>query len=151
LFPLGAAAVAGLAVARRPRPPRAERRESLTDVLHDAPTARWALGELLSGAAWVGMLVFSGALFVESYGATSLVTGLVLAAGAAAYVAGNVFFRRFVECRARVLLVRFALVLALSAALFGTVRPALPVSAVLFAVAGFVAGGRTLIASSVGL
>jgi hypothetical protein len=75
----------------------------------------------------------------------------VLAAAAAAYAAGNVAFRRVVECRARLLLVRLSLALALTTALLGIVRPALPVSAAIFAAAGFVAGGRTLIGSAVGL
>jgi predicted MFS family arabinose efflux permease len=109
------------------------------------------LGELLASSAWIGTLVFSGALFTESYGATTMVTGVVLAAGAAAYVAGNVSFRRVVACRAHTLLVRLSLVLAVGVALFGIVRPGLPVSAALFAATAFVAGGRVLIGSAVGL
>jgi predicted MFS family arabinose efflux permease len=106
---------------------------------------------LLASSAWVGTLVFSGALFVESYGTSGIVTGFVLAAAAAAYAAGNAVFRRVVECRARLLLVRLSLVLAATVALLGLVRPALPVSAAIFAAAGFAAGGRTLIGSAVGL
>ena len=109
------------------------------------------LGELLASSAWIGTLVFSGALFTESYGTTTIVTGVVLAAGAAAYVAGNVSFRRVVACRAHILLVRLSVVLAVGVALFGIVRPALPVSAALFAATAFVAGGRVLIGSAVGL
>lgn len=150
-LPLVAGAVAGIVVARRPRGPRVAHSESITDALRDGPTARWVLAELIASSAWVGTLVYSGALITESYGTTSVATGIVLAAGAAAYVAGNVLFRRVVECRARVLLVRLAFVLAAAVALFGIVRPALPVSAALFAVAGFFAGGRTLIGSAVGL
>ena len=70
---------------------------------------------------------------------------------AAAYLAGNVFFRRMVACRAPSLLVRLSVVLALGVALFGIVRPGLPVSLALFAATAFVAGGRTLIGSAVGL
>ena len=150
-LPLAAAVVAGLAVASRPATARAARSDSLTTALRDPRTARWVLGELLASSAWIGTLVFSGALFAESYGTTTLVTGAVLAAGAAAFVAGNVFFRRLVRCRAYIVLVRLALLLALGVALFGIVRPALPVSAVLFAATAFVAGGRTLIGSAVGL
>ena len=151
VLPLVAAVIAGLAIVRRPHVPRTAATESMIDALHDGPTARWVLGELLASSAWVGTLVFSGALFVESYGTSGIVTGVVLAAGAAAYAAGNVFFRRVVECRARVLLVRLSLALAAIVALFGIVRPSLPVSAAIFAAAGFTAGGRTLIGSAVGL
>jgi len=151
LFPLAAAVVAGIAVFRRPESPRPGGSESIADALRDAPTARWVLGEMFAASAWVGTLVFSGALFTESYGVTSVVTGFVLAAAAGAYAVGNVYFRRVVECRARTLMVRLSLVLALGVALFGLVRPALWVSAVLFAGAAFVAGGRQLIGSAVGL
>jgi predicted MFS family arabinose efflux permease len=125
--------------------------ESLPDALRDPSTARWVVGELLANSAWIGALVFSGALFTESYGASTMVTSTVLAAGAVAYVAGNVYFRRVVQCRAPILLIRLSFVLALGVALFGIVRPALPVSAALFAATAFVAGGRTLIGSAVGL
>jgi predicted MFS family arabinose efflux permease len=150
-LPLGAALIAGVAVALRPESPRTAGSESLTRALRDPATARWVLGELLANSAWIGALVFSGALFTESYGTTTIVTGIVLASGAVAYVAGNVYFRRVVACRAHILLVRLSLVLALGVALFGIVRPALPVSAALFAATAFVAGGRTLIGSAVGL
>jgi MFS transporter, DHA1 family, inner membrane transport protein len=150
-LPLAAALVAGVAVARRPDSPRTVVSESLPDALRDPSTARWVVGELLANSAWIGALVFSGALFTESYGASTMVTSTVLAAGAVAYVAGNVYFRRVVQCRAPILLVRLSFVLALGVALFGIVRPALPVSAALFAATAFVAGGRTLIGSAVGL
>jgi predicted MFS family arabinose efflux permease len=150
-LPLAAAFVAGVAVALRSEPGRTARSESMTRALREPSTARWVLGEMLASSAWIGTLVFSGALFTESYGAGTLLTGIVLAAGAAAYVAGNVYFRRIVACRAHTLLVRLSLVLALGVALFGTVRPALPVSLGLFAATAFIAGGRTLIGSAVGL
>jgi predicted MFS family arabinose efflux permease len=150
-LPLAAAFVAGVAVALRSEPGPTARSESMTRALREPSTARWVLGEMLASSAWIGTLVFSGALFTESYGAGTLLTGIVLAAGAAAYVAGNVYFRRIVACRPHTLLVRLSLVLALGVALFGTVRPALPVSLGLFAATAFVAGGRTLIGSAVGL
>ena len=151
VLPLGAALVAGVAVALRPESPRTTESDSLISALRDPPIARWVLGELLASSAWIGTLVFSGALFTESYGATTIVTGIVLAAGAAAYVAGNVSFRRVVACRAHILLVRLSVVLAVGVALFGIVRPGLPVSGALFAATAFVAGGRVLIGSAVGL
>jgi predicted MFS family arabinose efflux permease len=151
VFPLVAAVLAGVVVARRPESPRVTPSDSLTEALRDPRTARWAVAELLSSSAWIGTLVFSGALFTETYGVTSIVTGVVLAAAAGAYAAGNVFFRRVVECRARLLIVRMSILLALGVALFGLVRPALWVSALIFAAAAFVAGGRTLVGSAVGL
>ncbi len=150
-LPLAAAVVAGIAVALRPASPPRPDTESVTTALRDRPTALWALAELLATSAWVGMLVFSGALFTETYGTTTVVTGILLAAGAVAYVAGNVMFRRVMSCRPKILLVRLSLGLAVWVALFGAVRPAAWVSALLFAAAAFVAGGRMLIGSAVGL
>jgi predicted MFS family arabinose efflux permease len=97
------------------------------------------------------MLVFSGALFTETYGTTSFATGILLAAGAAAYVAGNVLFRRMIDCRAKALLVRLSLALAVGVALFGAIRSAVWLSALLFSATAFVAGGRMLLGSAVGL
>ena len=54
-------------------------------------------GELARLLAWVGTLIFVGALFVESYGLSVTATGLVLAVGALVYVPGNLLFRRWVD------------------------------------------------------
>ena len=43
------------------------------------------VGELLAMSAWAGMLVFSGALFVEVHRASTRLTGLLLATVAVAY------------------------------------------------------------------
>jgi predicted MFS family arabinose efflux permease len=151
LFPLVAAVVAATVVVRRPEAPRPAQTDSIAEALHDARTARWVLAELLGSSAWIGTLVFSGSLFTESYGLTSVATGVVLAAAAGAYAAGNVYFRRVIECRARALIVRLSLLLAVGVGLFGVVRPTLWVSAAFFAGTAFLAGGRQLIGSSVGL
>jgi len=150
-FPLGAAVIAAVTVALRSESPRNARSASMTTALRDPSTARWVIGELLANSAWIGTLVFSGALFTESYGTATTTTGILLAAGAVAYVGGNVYFRRAVACRAPTLLVRLSIVLAVGVACFGAVRPALPVSLMLFTATAFVAGGRTLIGSAMGL
>jgi predicted MFS family arabinose efflux permease len=63
---------------------------SLLRLLRAPRAGWWAIGELLAMSAWAGTLVFSGALFVETYGASARLTGFVLATVAAAYLAGNV-------------------------------------------------------------
>ena len=112
---------------------------------------RWLAGELLANTAWAGTLVYSGALFVESYGASTEATGAVLAIGAGAYVAGNITLRRRADRESRRLLVGLALALALTTALFGALRPSVAVSTVLFSAAAAVAGGRTFVSSAYGL
>jgi hypothetical protein len=62
------------------------------------------MGELLAMCSWAGMLVFSGALFIEAYGASARMTRLLLAVVAAAYLGGNVLGGRIQhECLRRVL------------------------------------------------
>ena len=66
-FPFAAALVAGVAVVRRVgEPPTSVPATSLRTVLWHSGVARWLGAELLSNTAWAGVLVFSGALFVES-------------------------------------------------------------------------------------
>ena len=113
--------------------------------------AAWAFGELFAVAAWGGTLVFSGALFIDSYGASTATVGVVLAAGAAAYFPGSFLVRRNLDDAVRPLLIGLALALAVGVAAFGTVRPGIVFSAALFALLVFLAGGRTLAGSAIGL
>ena len=105
----------------------------------------------MTNTAWAGTLVYSGALFVESYGASTARTGVVLSLGAGAYVSGNLALRRLAEREPRQLLSGLALLLAVATAAFGVLRPSLVASAALFAAAAFAAGGRTLLSSAFGL
>jgi DHA1 family inner membrane transport protein len=148
-LPLGAALVSGLVVLLQPgSKPYPREGVGIREVLADRKVARWALGELLAISAWVGTLVYVGALFVESYGSSLVLTGIVLATAGGAYMAGNLFFRRFVSGAPRALLIKLALVLAGCVIVLGAVRPSLVVSAVVLYVAAFVAGGRTLLGSA---
>ncbi len=72
----------------------APRHESQTTALRDRPTALWALAELLATSAWVGTLVFSGALFTETYGTPRSSPASCSRPAPQLYVAGNVMFRR---------------------------------------------------------
>jgi predicted MFS family arabinose efflux permease len=98
-----------------------------------------------------GTLVYAGALFVQSYGTSPSLTGVLLAAAAAAFVGGNLAFRRLVSDDPRSQLASLALALAIVVALFASFRPNVAVSTALFAAAGFLAGGRTLIGNAFGL
>jgi MFS transporter, DHA1 family, inner membrane transport protein len=151
-LPLVAAVVAGALVA--PRAGRAAARvrpAPARAVLRDRVLVRWLAGELLANAAWAGTLVFSGALYAESYGTSAGMTGFLLAIAACAYVAGNLACRRIALQEPRRALVVLAVLLAITDGLFGVVRPDALVSTVLFSSAAFVAGGRTLISSGFAL
>src|SRR5205814_8001520 len=112
---------------------------------------RWLAAELVASTAWAGTLVYAGALLVESYQASTALTGAVLALGAGAYVAGNLAFRRLADRESRGLLIRLSVVLAVVTALFGALRPSLLTSTALFSAAAYAAGGRTLLSSAFGL
>ena len=107
--------------------------------------------ELLSNTAWAGVLVFSGALFVESYGVSSRAAGLGLAAGALGYVGGNRLARELRGDRSSLYLPGLAIALAVAALSFGALRASFAVSIGLLSVSAFLAGARTLVSSSYGL
>ncbi len=113
--------------------------------------AWWALGEFFAYSAWTGTLVFSGALFVESYGASPATTGLILALVAAAYVPGGILARRWTGRTARRALILLAASLGVGVALFGAARPGPLGSAALLAGLAFLAGARTFVGSWFGL
>lgn len=151
-LPLAAAIAAGVLAAPRAggRPARSRPARARAAV-RDRTIARWLASELLANTAWAGTLVFAGALFTESYGASTALTGCLLALAAAAYVAGNLACRRLVQREPRAVLVLFASCLALVDGLFGIARVDVLGSAALLAGAGFLAGGRTLVTSAVAL
>lgn len=152
IFPLAAALLAAAAVfGRSSAPPAQAGPASLRATLVAPGLRRWLVAEALTNTAWAGTLVYSGALFVESYRASTALTGVVLALGAGAYVSGNLALRRLTEREPRQLLSGLALLLAVATAAFGVLRPSLVASAALFAAAAFAAGGRTLLSSAFGL
>jgi predicted MFS family arabinose efflux permease len=152
VFPLAAGLLAAAAVAGRSGAPPAQAEPArLRAALVVPGLGRWLAAEALTNTAWAGTLVYSGALFVESYGASTALTGIVLALGAGAYVSGNLALRRLTEREPWQLLSGLALLLAVATAAFGAIRPSLVASAALFAAAAFAAGGRTLLSSAFGL
>ena len=149
-LPFAASVAVTLALARR-RGAEAPSRARFRDAFAEPTTRRWALAELLTNCGWTGTLVYAGALFADSYDTPATLTGLLLAAGAAAYVAGNIALRRASGRVARRHLVALSLLLAVAVPAFGIVRPGVAASAALFAVTAFVAGGRVLVGSAFGL
>jgi predicted MFS family arabinose efflux permease len=113
--------------------------------------ARWAAGELLAYSAWSATLVFAGALFATTYGAGPLAVGIVLGAGAAAYLPGNFAARRWVERSPRASALALAAAATLVAPAVYGARSSLPLSIALFALMSAIGGGRTLAGSARGL
>jgi predicted MFS family arabinose efflux permease len=152
VFPLIAAILAAAAVAGRRGAPSASAAPACLRAALAAPgLGRWLVAEALTNTAWAGTLVYSGALFAQSYDVSSAETGVVLAFGAGAYVSGNLALRRVADREPRRPLVALTMALAAATTLFGALRPSLAVSAALFAAAAFAAGGRTFLSSAFGL
>jgi predicted MFS family arabinose efflux permease len=150
-MPLLGSMLAAFALAGRPGTPPVDRKVGLGAALGQAPIARWAAAELLASAGWTGTLVYSGALFAQSYGTSPLLTGLVLAGVAAAFAAGNVAFRSLVGNDDRRLIIRLSLVLAVLLPIFGAIRPGVAASAAIMATTAFLAAGRMLMGNAFGL
>lgn len=147
------AAVLTIAVALASRPDRQERRTdaSLRGLLRQPGARRWALGELLAMSAWAGTLVFSGALFVDEYGTSTQVTGLLLAVIALAYLAGNALGGRIRgDCYLRRALARSNLVAGVAIGLTWVLTPSVFITLVLFAAAAFVVAARTVVGTAYG-
>lgn len=151
-IPLVSGLVAAIAVLHGPTTPVPASAAGGIRVALRAPGTRgWAFGELLAFASWGGILVYSGALVVESYGASVAQAGLALAALAVAYLSGSLFFRRFAGERARLLLIGLGLAAAGSVALLGSARLGLWHSAAVLALLGFIGAGRSLAGGVFGL
>ena len=112
---------------------------------------RWALGELLAFSAWTGTLVYSGVFFIEGYGVSVGVTGIILGLVAAAYVPGNFAGRRALSRGPGVLLVGLGLAAAAMVVVYGAVRPGTLFSVAALAVLSFLAAGRTIAGAARGL
>jgi predicted MFS family arabinose efflux permease len=151
VVPVAAAAAAGIALRRAPVARSQQSGAGLRDVLADATLRGWALSEVLAYAAWSGVLVYSGALFVESYGTSAAAVGLALGVGAAAYIPGTFLAQRAPAGHGRLLLAATGGLLAAGVLVFGVLRTGTVSSAIGFGVLCFVSGARTYLGSAVGL
>lgn len=111
----------------------------------------WALGELAAFSAWAGTLVFAGAFFIDAYGASVRLTGMVLGLVAAAYLPGNFLGRRWLRRGPASLLVGFPVLSALVVAVLGGIRQGVVFSTLVLAGLAFLAGGRTIAGAAFGL
>jgi len=151
VVPIAAAAVAALALRRAPVAMSSSSGSGLRTALGERGLLAWAVGELLAYAAWSGVLVYAGALFVESYRTSLAAVGLSLGLGAAAYIPGTFLAQRIARARAGMLLAATGLLLAGCVSAFAALRVGIWLSAVGFAVLCFLAGARTYLGSLVGL
>jgi MFS transporter, DHA1 family, inner membrane transport protein len=146
-----AAAVAALALRHAPGSSAPDSDDGFGRLLRAPGVRFWAIGEVLSYSAWSGVLVYAGALFVESYGASVSAVGWCLGLGAAAYIPGTFLAHRVSARRAGPALAATTFSLALCVVPFGGVRLGSAPSAVAFGALCFLAGARAFLGSSAGL
>ena len=85
-----AIALTSLVAARQAAPvPSRRTAATLWEPLTVAPARRWIGSEVAAFTAWTSLLTFSGAYFIERVGIDEAMVGWLLAAGAAAYLAGG--------------------------------------------------------------
>jgi len=122
------------------------------DLAQDPALRAWMIAETLAQSAWVGTLVFCGALLVESYATSPELTGVLLAIVAAAYIPGNLLATRMLRSRSPLDLLPW---LAAGAAVLvvgvGAFRVSIVASTLLLAALALVVGGRTLVAGAFAL
>ena len=150
--PLPAALVtAALVFATEPDSDEARTETSFAGLLQLPGARSWALGELLAMSAWTGTLVFSGALFIETYGTSTQMTGLLLALVAVAYLAGNALGGRIHRnCSSRRVLAQLSAAGAVALAALWTLTPSVPVTFVLFALSAAIVAARTVVGTTYG-
>lgn len=150
-LPLPAAIVTAVVLIASPSErARPSETASLSRLLRLSGARGWALGELLAMSAWAGMLVFSGALFVEVHGASTRLTGLLLATVAVAYLVGNSLAGRIDHRCFRRTLAWLNVAAGALVGLTWVMTPDIAVSVGLFSFAAFVVGARTVVGTSYG-
>jgi predicted MFS family arabinose efflux permease len=152
-LPLAATVPALLLAAGLPAAPRQPARltDDLSLLARDRAVRGWWVGEALAFSGWVGLLVYSGALLIDSYGISLRLAGLLLGLMFIAYFPGSLLFRRFIDRAARRLIVVLGLSAGVVAALIGAARPGLWLTMPLLATYVFLNSGRTLAGSALGL
>jgi predicted MFS family arabinose efflux permease len=149
-LPLSSSLVAFAALRRAPAG-RAPASSEGRGWLRRPSVARWALGEVLAFSAWSGTLVYAGALLTATYDIGPATVGLLLGAGAVAYIPGNFVARRWVERSAATAAGATAMTAGIVVLALFAVTPSLPASAALFAAMAALGGARTLAGSARGL
>jgi predicted MFS family arabinose efflux permease len=148
---IGAAMAAALALRHAPVTSAAVSDGGFRSLLAAPPVRSWVIGEVLAYSAWSGVLVYGGALFVESYGTSVRTVGWCLGLGAAAYIPGTFLANRIAGRWAGSMLACSSLLLAVCVIPFGGLRVGAAPSAVAFGGLCLLAGARTFLGSAAGL
>ena len=113
--------------------------------------ARFATGELLAGAAWAGVLTYSGTLLIESYGVSAATVAAGLAVTAVAMIPGTFLGRRRAAQATPGFLVALTLAQGAAVVVLAGLRPAAGATFAVLTVMAFVNGWRSIVASALGM
>jgi len=147
----GAALIALALLRLRPADAPSERLSDATVAWRRPEVARFTLAELLANAAWASVLTYSGALLIESYGASRGTVALGLGLVAAAMVPGTFVGRRVVASATATQLANLTIAQGCAVAVLGVVRPAPGLTLAVLALMAFTNGCRSVLASSLGM
>jgi MFS transporter, DHA1 family, inner membrane transport protein len=147
----GAALIALALLRLRAADAPSERLSDATVAWRRPEVARFTLAELLANAAWASVLTYSGALLIESYGASRGTVALGLGLVAAAMVPGTFVGRRVVASATAMQLANLTIAQGCAVAVLGVVRPAPGLTLAVLALMAFTNGCRSVLASSLGM
>lgn len=148
--PLPAAVVTGALLLGARRAEEARTRVSLMSFLRERSARAWAFSEFLAMSSWSGVLVFSGVLFIETHGASTRLTGVLLATLAVAYLVGNWVGGRIHSTCLRRTLARANVAAAVALAATWLFTPNIVVTLVLFSVASSIVSARNVAGTAYG-
>ena len=149
-----AAGAAGLALGLlrlRPADPPSQRMVGATAAWRRPEVARFTMAELLANAAWASVLTYSGALLIETYGASRGTVALGLGLVAAAMVPGTFVGRRVAPAATATQLALLTISQGCAVIVLGVVRPAPGLTLAVLALMAFTNGCRSVLASSLGM
>jgi predicted MFS family arabinose efflux permease len=127
-------------------------REALAVVFRDRSARRWATAELVAYSAWTAELTYAGAFYVQRYGVSETVTGLLLAAGSLVFLAASLSTARLTaRLPRRPLIVACSLGMGVMLVPVLNVAPAVWVTLLFFCALAVFAGVRSTGSSALGL
>ena len=119
--------------------------------LRQPDVARFTAAELVASAAWAGVLTYSGALLIDTYGASRATVTLGLAFVAVAMLPGTFTGkRRHLDAGPR-LLVGLTLAQGASVVVLGSARPDVAMTLAVLVLMAFTNGWRSMVASQLGM
>ncbi|MBI4897712.1 MAG: MFS transporter [Actinobacteria bacterium] len=129
-----------------------DERTGLLAALADPSARRWTVGELLAFAVWTGEITYIAAFYMETYGISEGLVGVLLPTGSMAFFAGSALAERVGRgWSRRRLLAASAVAMGAVACVLFNFHPAVPVTMAIGLLIGVAAGLRAASSSALAL